>query len=367
MTPADPTGGTALRDPASTDTDAPSTGTGARRTNRADTDEGGDPMNPATPPRPIAPIRIRGFGGALPTRRLTNHDLTATLDTSDEWITTRTGIRARHHAETETTTSLALDAGRRALSDAGLEPTDLDLIVVATTTPDSVLPSTAARVAAELGTTAGSFDLNGACTGFIHALLSAAAQLTITGSRRALVVGADRLRSLVDPTDRNTAVLFGDGAGAVVIESTDATPDGPGILATHLAGDPSGVDILEITPGRPFLTMDGPELFRRAVRALVDSGRRVLNDTGLRPDDVDLYLPHQANIRIVQAAANRIGIPENRVVYDMAERANTSAASIPLALESVIAEGRLRPGGTLLLSGIGAGLGWGSLLLRWQR
>lgn len=321
----------------------------------------------ATATRVLAPIRLSGFGGALPLRRITNHDLAATLDTSDDWITSRTGIRARHHADTETTTSLAIDAARRALDDADVAATDLDLIVVATATPDSPCPSTGARVAAALGTTAPAYDLNGACTGFIHALLSAAAQLTVTGGRRALVIGADRFRSLVDPTDRTTAVLFGDGAGAVVIETTDAGPDAPGILATHLAGDPSGVDVLEIPPGRPHLHMDGPELFRRAVRALVDSGRQVLADAAVDASDVDLYLPHQANIRIVDAAAARLGIAESRIVHDMAERANTSAASIPLALDTVITRGGLQPGGLVLLSGIGAGLGWGSLLLRWNR
>lgn len=348
-------------------------------------DAAGPAPEPRTepPPSALAAIRIRGFGGALPARRLTNDDLVGTLDTSDEWITTRTGIRARHRAENETTASLAADAARRALDRAELAGSDLDLIVLATSTPDSACPSTAARVAADLESPAGAFDLNGACTGFIHALLTAASHLRVTGTRRALVIGADRFLSLIDPDDRTTAVLFGDGAGAIVIENA-ARHDRPdtvephehgsspgtapiGILAADLGGDPTGIDILEVPPGRPHLRMDGPELFRRAVRALTASGRRVLDDAGLTPDDVDLYLPHQANRRIVDAAASRLGIPDGRVVHDMTERANTSAASIPLALDAVVDRGELQPGQTLLLSGIGAGLGWGSLLIRWSR
>lgn len=328
----------------------------------------GDPAPAGAAGRaPLAPVRLRGFGGALPARRITNDDLAAVLDTSDEWIAGRTGIRARHHAEAETTASLATGAARRALDDAGVVAGDVDLLVVATSTPDTPCPATAARVAAELGITGGAFDLNGACTGFVHALVTAAAHLTVTGARTALVVGADRFRSLVDPTDRSTAVLFGDGAGAVVVTAAAAGPGAPGILAVHLAGDPGGTEVLEVPAGRPWLAMDGPELFRRAVRALVDSGRRVLDDAGVEPGEVDLYLPHQANARIVAAAADRLGIPADRVVYDMAERANTSAASIPLALADAVAAGRLRPGGHLLLSAIGAGLGWGSLHLRWDR
>lgn len=342
---------------------------------RHDVNDSDEDARASGPPAVLAPIRLSGFGGALPATRLTNEDLTRTLDTSDEWITSRTGIRARHHAEEETTASLAAEAARRALDDAGVAVEDVDLLVVATSTPDTPCPPTASRVAAELGVVGGSFDLNGACTGFVHALLSAASQLTVTRGRAAVVIGADRFRSLVDPEDRTTAVLFGDGAGAVVLRRGDdpvptdrrSAAETAGILAAHLAGDPHGVGILEIPAGRSFLLMDGPELFRRAVRALVDSGRRVLGDAGLTAADIDLYLPHQANARIVRAAADRLGVPEDRVVYDMVERANTSAASIPLALADAVAAGRLRPGGNLLLSGIGAGLGWGSILLRWQR
>lgn len=317
---------------------------------------------------PTFALRVAGLGTALPRRRITNDDLAATLDTSDAWISSRTGIRARRVAGSEeSTVALATGAARRALVAGGVEPDAVDLLVVATSTPDSPCPSTAARVASKLGVAAGGFDLNGACTGFVHALHTAAALLADPGIGTALVIGAERYLSLVDPDDRATAVLFGDGAGAALIVGTDAGPGAPGILAADLGGDPTGVPVLEVPPGRAHLRMDGPELFRRATRGLVASATAALARAGATANDVDLYVAHQANARIIGAASGRLGIPVDRVVFDMGERANTSAASVPLALDAAVASGTLRPGMQVLISAIGAGLGWSTLLLRWDR
>lgn len=316
---------------------------------------------------PTFGIRITGLGAAVPDRRVSNHDLSERLDTSDEWIAKRTGIRARRVAgPIDTTVSLAAAAGGRALAAAGTDPASVDLVIVATSTPDTACPSTAARVAAELGIAAGGFDVNGACTGFVYALHTAAALLADPALGTALVIGAERYLSLVDPEDRSTAVLFGDGAGAALVTSSPREPGGPGVLATDVGGDTSGLAVLEVAPGRPYLTMDGPELFRRATRGLVASATATLDRAGATAADVDLYVPHQANARIVTAAANRLGIDLDRVVFDMGERANTSAASIPLALEATARRGDLRPGMHVLLSGIGAGLGWATMLVRWE-
>nr|WP_256444589.1 beta-ketoacyl-ACP synthase III [Aquihabitans sp. G128] len=308
------------------------------------------------------------MGAAVPQQRVSNHDLAERLDTSDAWIVGRTGIKARHIAGLgETTTSLAAEAGRRALADAGLAPAAVDLVLVATATPDTPCPSTSARVAADLGLRASGFDVNGACSGFVHAFHTAAALLADPSIGVALVIGADRFSSIVDPDDRGTAVLFGDGAGAAVLTRGEAIPGAPGVLGTDLGGDPSGVAILEVPRGGAYVAMDGPELFRRATRGLVASGSAALGRAGATAADVDLYVPHQANARIIGAAADRLGITEDRVVLDVAERANTSAASIPLALEAAQRAGRLRPGHRVLVSGIGAGLAWSTVYLRWDR
>ena len=317
--------------------------------------------------RPTLPARFLGIGGHVPDRRLTNDDLAQELDTTDSWIVERTGIHARRVAgPTETTTELAAAAARRALADADLDAGQVDLVVVATATPDSACPSTASRVAAALGVEAGGFDLNAACCGFVHALHAAIALASDGSVSTVLVIGVDRFTTLVDPADRNTAVLFGDGAGAVVVGSTTGTPGGCGILGSDLGGSPAP-RVLEVPPGAPHLRMDGPELYRRATRALAASGRGALDAAGASPSDVDLWVPHQANARIISAAAERLGIDEGRVVVDVAERANTSAASVPLALASARADGRLVDGAIVLLSAVGAGLDWTSLLLRWGR
>jgi 3-oxoacyl-[acyl-carrier-protein] synthase-3 len=326
---------------------------------------------------------VDGLGTALGSQKVANHDLAAVLDTSDEWIRTRTGISTRHRAGPEdTTTSLAAAAARVALDEAGVRPTKLDLVVVATATPDTACPATAARVARELGAPVAAFDVNGACCGFVQALLAAASMLVDPSMRTALVIGADRFSTLCDPLDRTTAVLFGDGAGAVVIRRAEpaepdldgpdpdapdraASPPAPGLLASHVGGDPAGLSTLEVEPDARYLSMDGPGLFKRATRAMVHSSVIALDRAGMHVEDVDLFVPHQANARIIGAAAERLGLPDDRVVRDVTDRANTSAASIPLALHTARAQGRLHDGATVLLSSVGAGLGWASLVLRW--
>lgn len=323
---------------------------------------------PALDGPPRFGVRILGLGGAVARQRVSNDDLAQRLDTTDAWVRERTGIAARRIAgPDESTTALACDAARSALHRAHRVAADIDLVIVATSTPDSPCPSTAARVAADLRTGAPGFDLNSACTGFAHALHVGAAMLADPSIATVLVIGADRYSALVDPDDRNTAILFGDGAGAAVIASAPVEPGGPGIVAADLGGDPSAVGVVEIPPGARHLAMDGPELFRRATRGLVASGSAALERAGITGEEVDLYVPHQANQRIIDAAAVRLGIPAARIVSDIEEHANTSSASIPLALAAADQAGRLEPGALVLLSGIGAGLAWSSLLVRWGR
>ena len=321
---------------------------------------------PTTGTTPIFGLRVLGLGSSVPRDRVTNADLAERLDTDDQWIRDRTGIVARRVAGIgESTLTLAVGAGRQAIADAGLAADDIDLVVVATATPVSPCPSTASRVVAALDLGCGGFDLNGACTGFVHALHTGAALLGDPSLTTILVIGADRFTTLVDPDDRSTAVLFGDGAGAVVVGSTAPRAGGPGVLGSDVGGDSTGLGVLEVPPGDPWITMDGPELFRRATRGLVASATRALDRAGASGADVDLYVPHQANARIIGAAADRLGLDPAIVVYDLEERANTSAASIPLALAAAHQAGRLRPGMRVLISGIGAGLGWSTLYLRW--
>lgn len=317
---------------------------------------------------PLLGARVVGLGAALPERRVANDELAERLDTDDAWIVGRTGIRARRVAGPgETTTDLATRAARAAIDDAGIAPSSVDLVVVATATPDSSCPSTAARVGAALGLRAGGYDLNAACCGFVLALHGAAALLADGSLGTVLVVGADRFTTLTDPTDRVTAVLFGDGAGAAVVRASEPRPGSPGVLGVDLGGDPDGLAVLEQPPGDRYLAMDGPELFRRATRAMVASSTGALDRAGVGAADIDLFVPHQANARIIRAAADRLGLDDRQVVLDLAERANTSAASIPLALHAARDAGRLAEGSLVLLSSVGAGLGWASLLLRWGR
>lgn len=315
--------------------------------------------------------RIRGTGSYLPERVVTNTELEGRIETSDEWIVSRTGIEARHvAADDELTSDLALHAARAALEAAGREAGEVDLIIVATTTPDMVFPSTACIVQHKLGAgEAAAFDVQAVCTGFIYAL-SVAERMVATGAHRcALVVGAEVFSRLLDWNDRRTCVLFGDGAGAVVISRDDE----PGLLASHLGADGSQGHILRVTGGiaegvvrgNPFIEMDGQAVFRLAVRALGESAERVLAEAGLEADAIDWFIPHQANLRIIRALADRIALPFERVVTTVAHHGNTSAASVPLALDTAVRDGRVRTGQTLLLQGVGGGMTWGSLLLRY--
>lgn len=315
--------------------------------------------------------RIRGTGSYLPERVVTNSELEGRIDTSDEWIVSRTGIEARHvAADGELTSDLALAAARTALDGAGLVAGDVDLIIVATTTPDMVFPSTACILQDKLGaTSAAAFDVQAVCTGFIYAL-TVAERMVATGSHRcALVVGAEVFSRLLDWNDRRTCVLFGDGAGAVVVTPDDAH----GVLGTHLGSDGSLGHILRVTGGiaegqvrgNPFLEMDGQAVFRLAVRALGESAQKLLADSDQSAAGLDWYIPHQANMRIINALADKIGIAREHVVTTVARHGNTSAASVPLALDTAVRDGRVLAGQTLLLQGVGGGMTWGSVLLRY--
>jgi len=316
-------------------------------------------------------VSFTGWGATVPGPPVTNDDLAAVLDTSDDWISTRTGIRARHIAgPADTTAIMAARAGTAALERAGRRPDEVDLLVVATTTPDRSCPATAADVAGLLGTRAAACDVNAACAGFVTALHLALPAVATGTSRVALVIGSERMTSLVDPTDRSTAVLFGDGAGALVLETPAAeeaedAATGPGMITSVLDGDAALVPHLEVPHGQRWLHMDGPEVFRAATRGLADSGTEALRRAGATVDDVAWYVPHQANRRIIDAVAGRLGLDVDRVVLTLDRHGNTSAASVPLALAEAADDGRLQPGDLVLASAVGAGMTWGSILLRW--
>ncbi len=304
-------------------------------------------------------LRVAGWGISVPDKILTNDDLSVTLDTSDAWITERTGIRERRVGGL--TSSMSIEAGRRAIERAGLEPADIDLVVLATTTPDALVPGTSATVQAGLGIPGGAFDLNAACSGFVYGLVVSAGLLA-TGTGRVLLVGADALSRITDWDDRSMAVLVGDGAGAVVLEATD----GPGdLLSYNLNADGTLRHLLKCDHGG-YLYMDGKEIFRRAVRVVVESAERAVADAGITLDDVALLVPHQANLRIIQAACQRLGIPEERTVVVIDRYGNTSSASIPLALDDALTAGRVAAGDHLLLTGFGGGMTWASAVLRWS-
>ncbi len=319
--------------------------------------------------------RIVGTGSSLPSRVVTNDELVAQLgargiETSDEWIVERTGIRQRHIADPGSTSSrLALDAGRRAIEAAGLAPSDIDLIIVATSTPDFVFPSTACLVQKELGAAGGAaFDVQAVCTGFVYAFAVADSMIRGGLAQRALVIGAEVFSRILDWNDRGTCVLFGDGAGAVVLAGADE----PGVLAARLHADGRHESILrtagnvshgEIT-GHPYLTMDGQAVFKLAVSVLDSVARETLDAAALPIDDVDWVIPHQANVRILSATARRLGVPMEKVIVTVGEHANTSAASIPLALDSAVRDGRIRAGHNVLMEGVGGGFTWGAALVR---
>jgi 3-oxoacyl-[acyl-carrier-protein] synthase III len=302
--------------------------------------------------------RITGWGTALPDRVVTNADLTATLDTSDEWIRERTGIRERRVGGT--TAGLSVASGRAALEMAGLDPSDVDVLVLSTATPDRAVPATSARVQHELGLRCGAFDVNAACSGFVYALVVAHGLIAL-GHERALVIGTDTLSRITDWADRNTAVLFADGSGAVVLEATN----GPGqLMGWDLDADGSAEELLRCEIGG-FLHMEGREVFRRAVRIMVDSGLKSCARAGIAPDELALVVPHQANVRIIEAACERLGVPRDRAATVLETTGNTSSASIPLALAAAASAGRLTDGDLVLLVGFGAGMTAASAVIRW--
>jgi 3-oxoacyl-[acyl-carrier-protein] synthase III len=316
-------------------------------------------------------VTITGLGAYAPERVVTNNDLSQLVDTSDEWIMERTGIRERRIASDEQALSdLSLPAARQALEQAGSDGTDVDLLIVATVTPDMMFPSTSALLADQLGAKdAAAYDLSAGCTGFMYAVAQAYGMIAAGLSQKALVVGGDVLSRILDWSDRSTVVLFGDGAGAVVLERADEA----GFLAFELGADGAGGEHLWL-PGsgsrrfedpEQFVKMNGREVFKFATRVLVQSAEAVLARYGATIDDVDVYVPHQANVRIIDHATKKLGIPSDRVVTNVDRYGNTSSGSIPLALAEAQADGRLQPGKLVLMTGMGAGLTWGSALMRW--
>ncbi len=326
--------------------------------------------------RPIA--RISGLGTAVPATVVTNYDLSRTLDTSNEWIVERTGIRERRIARTETLASLAETAARGALRQARVEPGELDLIIVATVTPDRRMPGTSCDLQALLGATqAAAFDISAACPGFIYGLTLAEGLVASGSGRNILVVGAEKLSSITDWTDRSTAILFGDAAGAAVVQP--ANGDGSGILSTYIRSDGRLAPLLWIPAGGSaeplsekvlrerthLMRMQGREVFKAAVLAMAEATDEALRRACVTAEQIDLFVPHQANIRIIEATAKHAGIPMDKVMVNLDRYGNTSAASIPLALEQAVQEGRIGRGSLLLFVAFGAGFTWGSAVVRW--
>jgi len=343
------------------------------------------------------PLVVGGLGACVPERCVTNQDLTIAIETSDEWIMERTGIRERRVVSAgQATSDLAIAAGRAAMTDAGLTGADIDLVVLSTCTADSPMPATSSLIARDLGISGGAFDLGAACSGWPYGLVTAASMLTAGGGRAALVIGAEVMSMLLDPTDRATLPLFGDGAAAAVIMGTSGpalgTPGaqptaaprpaeghGPGLLGWDLGVDGAGADLLRVPAGGSrlpatdatlaagdhFIKMDGREVFRRAVRCVEASCRTTLAQAGVDPSDVALFVPHQANSRIVDAIVNRLGLVPERAMMNIDRYGNTSAASIPLALCEAAAARRLVDGDLVLLAGFGAGMTWATVLTRW--
>jgi 3-oxoacyl-[acyl-carrier-protein] synthase III len=324
-----------------------------------------------------APVSITGLGWHVPDRVVTNAELAGLVDTSDEWIQSRTGIRERRFAAPEQALSdLALPAARVALEEAGVAARDVDLIIVATVTPDMSFPSTAAILADRLGSSdAAAYDLSAGCTGFVYALAQAAGMVGSGLSEHALVIGADVLSKIMNLGDRSTCVLFGDGAGAAVVERVETA----GFRAFELGADGAGGIDLQLPAGGSrmpasaetvargdhYIQMNGRQVFKFATRVLVSSAEKILGECRLSAADVDVYVPHQANIRIIDHAVAKLGIPEDRVVVNVDRYGNTSSASIPLALGEAVERGRVQEGAIVLMTGMGAGLTWGSVLMRW--
>jgi 3-oxoacyl-[acyl-carrier-protein] synthase III len=313
-------------------------------------------------------------------QRVTNADLEQRVDTTDAWIVERTGIRERRVvAPSDSTGSMAIEAGTAAIKNAGIPPDAIDLLIVATATPEQPVPHTGAFVGEGLGLRCGSFDLNAGCAGFVYMLVVGSSLLMTGGLDNVLVVGAETLTRVIDPDDRSTCVLFGDGGAAAVLSRSP--DDGPGVLAWDLGCDGSAAALLEIraggskmpataetiAAGEQYLKMQGQEVFRRAVRAVADSARMTLDRAGVTSADVAWFVPHQANVRIIDSAATRLGIPKERTIVNIDRYGNTSAASIPIALAEAADDGRLCAGDLVLMSGFGAGMTWGSALVRWGK
>ncbi|ETT63171.1 MULTISPECIES: beta-ketoacyl-ACP synthase III [Paenibacillus] len=328
--------------------------------------------------RQLRPVGIIGTGKYVPERILTNSDLEKIVETNDEWIVSRTGIRERHIAAPEQATSdLAYEAALKALESAGMKAEELDLIIVATVTPDSAFPSTACILQDKLGAkNAAAFDLSAACSGFVYSLATATGFIQNGMYNNALVIGADTLSRITDYTDRNTCVLFGDGAGAVIVGEV---PEGRGFQSFDLGAEGSGGSLLNLEAGgsrlpasqqtvedkKHFIYMNGREVFKFAVRVMGSATERVLTKAGLSKENIDLFVPHQANIRIIQSAMQRLDLPPEKVVVNVDKYANTSAASIPLALVEAAEEGRMKAGDAVLMVGFGGGLTWGASVLIW--
>ncbi|WP_313641544.1 beta-ketoacyl-ACP synthase III [Paenibacillus sp.] len=328
--------------------------------------------------RQLRPVGIIGTGKYVPEKIMTNSDLEKIVETNDEWIVSRTGIRERHIAAPhEATSDLAYEAALKALDSAGMKAEDLDLIIIATVTPDSAFPSTACILQDKLGAKgAAAFDLSAACSGFVYSLATAVGFIQNGMYNNALIIGADTLSRITDYTDRNTCVLFGDGAGAVIIGEV---PEGRGFQSFDLGAEGSGGNLLKLEAGgsrlpasqqtiedkKHFIYMNGREVFKFAVRVMGSATERVLTKAGLGKEDIDLFVPHQANIRIIQSAMQRLDLPPEKCVINVDKYANTSAASIPLALVEAAEEGRMKEGDTVLMVGFGGGLTWGASVLIW--
>lgn len=318
---------------------------------------------------------VRGFGAALPKRAVPNQELEALVETSDEWIVQRTGIRQRYIAgEGETTASLGEQAARAALDNAGLTPADIDLVLVATSTPDNTFPATAVNIQNRLGMTHGyAFDVQAVCTGFVYAVATADAHIRSGMAKRALVIGAETFSRILDWTDRTTCVLFGDGAGAIILEAGEGegTIADRGVLTAHLRSDGSHREKLYVDGGPSttgtvgHLRMEGREVFKHAVGMITDVIEAAFSATGTTADDLDWLVPHQANRRIIDGSARKLGIPLEKVVVTVDLHGNTSAASIPLALSVAAADGRIKKNDLVMLEAMGGGFTWGALLLRW--
>lgn len=318
--------------------------------------------------------RIAGIGSFLPEKVVTNKDLEKIMDTSDEWIQERTGIKRRHLvSDGESTSTIGLEAARRAMDDAGVGPEDIDLIVVGTCTPDKIFPSTACIIQRQLGVKgSAAFDVHAACSGFIYGLDLANRYIKTGGAKTALVIGAETLSRITNWEDRGTAVLFGDGAGCVVLQASDE----PGILATHIHADGQYEDLLQVQcgvsvgyddmqAGKGFIEMNGNAVFKRAVATFDNIARETVADLAGELGDIDWFVPHQANMRIIKAAAKKLGMPMERVIATVDEHANTSGASIPLALDQAVKEGKIKRGDTLMFAAFGAGFTWGSAMLKY--